>query len=375
MIPRLPPPILSDVLNGTRFPHDASQKMAKGRLFCDVVTIKGTFALGRGELALADEQIPPSFADTYHDRTDASRSSVERPGDVHLAKPGTDVIVTGTAHAPGGRPTFRWACEVVVADGARPLLDHRLVASGPRRWERRAVRGWTISDPEPATSAPIRYELAYGGHVTRPDPRTGAAVTTVHRENPSGTGVFDEEALEPSSTPPAPRWELAGHPVVAMNRDSPLAGLGPVARMWAARLRYAGTYDDAWRRRVRDDAARGVVPDYAEDFDPRFFHCAHPALITPAPLRGDEAFVLRGLCEASAELSFRLPAVRPRAEVLGRSGGWREVAPPPLETVHVDLDAGRVHAVWRMVLDPREGIECVMLSADGKGGADAQAHG
>ena len=73
-----------------------------------------------------------------------------------------------------------------------------------------------------------------------------------------------------------------------------------VARPWTSRLKYAGTYDDAWLHATREDVAAGRPADYARDFDPRFFQCAHPGLILPDYLEGDEEIVLTGLMPGAA---------------------------------------------------------------------------
>lgn len=358
---QIPDPILHTVHNETPFTHFQGQKMGFGRIFYDCVVVKGTFRLEAGIAPIADEQAPIVLADEYHDATDATRSSIARAGELHLAKPGVDVLITGTAEAPLGRPTERWLCQVIVQDGARPVLEHGLEATGPRRWTKRMLGGLRLSEPEPTLGTPIRYELAYGGYFKNPKADEPAFV--VHKPNPCGTGFFDEGALDRAEGTAGPQWELPGSPVAKNNEDSPLAGFGPVARMWASRLKWAGTYDDAWEKRVREDDAKGLVPDYPADFDPRFFHSAHPALIAPTRLSQDVSLRLRGLLADAPDLTLRLQAVRPRARALHRPGIWKD-HPMPLDTLHVDLDARRVHAVWRLVLDPREDLGAVMLEAE-----------
>jgi hypothetical protein len=185
----------------------------------------------------------------------------------------------------------------------------------------------------------------------------------VYAPNPSGTGFFDEGALEDAPARPGPRWQLPDAPVTTINGDSPLAGFGPVARSWSSRLRFAGTYDAAWEARLIEDQLKGLVPDYPADFDARFFHAAHPALTSASPLVGDEFLSLRGFVADAPELVLRLPPLRPRVEALHGAETWKD-HPAPLDTIHVDLDARRVHAVWRIVLDPRDRVSAVILHAE-----------
>lgn len=328
--------------NYTRFALFQGQKMGKGRVYFDVVVVRMTFDLEPTRITLAEHQSPVVLSDRYHDTNDASRSSLVCPGDLILGKPSTDVIVTGTARTRDGRPRARWMCSVAVLRGGTPLLDSRLVATGPRRFVHRALRGFRLDDPEPTLEVPIRYERAYGGFYEN---ENGAVV---YKTNPAGRGVFDESSLDKSASYEGPQWELEGSPVTSMNSDSPLAGFGPVGRMYAARLAYGGTYDAAWRARAFEEAAKGLPIDYPGDFDMRFFQCAHPALVAPAELRSGDVVRLTGLTEGG-EVSFEIPNARPVAEVKARDVEWKE-EPMALDLVHVDIDAKKVFLVWRMSL-------------------------
>jgi len=328
--------------NYTRFCHFHGQKMGKGRDYSDIVVVRATFDLEPGRIELAAQQSPIVLADRYHDTDDASRSSLLCPGDLILGKPTTDLIVTGTARTKDGRPRPRWECSVDVHRSGTPLLDAKLIATGPRRFVHRALRGFRLDDPEPTHEVPIRYEHAYGGWY---ESANGAVV---YRTNPAGKGVYDERTLDKSMSYEGPQWELVGSPVTSMNSDSPLAGFGPVARMYAARLAFGGTYDAAWRARAFEEAARGLPIDYPPDFDMRFFQCAAPALIAPAELRSGDVVRLTGLTEGG-EVSFEIPDARPVAAVKARDLAWHE-EPMALDLVHVDIDAKKVFLVWRMSL-------------------------
>ncbi|EYF08042.1 DUF2169 domain-containing protein [Chondromyces apiculatus] len=223
---------------------------------------------------------------------------------------------------------------------------------------------------------PIRYELAYGGAYPAPASSAGegeaASASTpapapapqpalvVYAPNPSGTGFFDERAMDTSVEYRAPQWQPHEQPVTAFNREVALTGFGPVARPWTSRLRYAGTYDEAWERAMRDDVARGLPADYPKDFDPRFFQCAHPALITPSYLEGDEEIVLTGLMPGPGPFTVALPGVRAVAGLVdGAENGYRDAL--HLDTVHLDLDAATVSLCWRLTLDQAWDIRSAMI--------------
>jgi hypothetical protein len=356
--PPIPVPRLQRVDNRTPFLHFQCDKMGVGRRFYDTVVVKGTFDLAPGPLKIAARQAPIALADDYWDLAAPERSSVKHAGEAVLCKPSTDVLVTGTVRAPGGRPASAWDVAVVVADRGRTALEYAARVTGPRAWRYTSLRGWALSDPEPAAEVPIRYELAYGGAYPAAD-RAGPR-WIVHEDNPSGTGFFDERALDVGREYRAPQWHLPLAPPTAMNRAIPLAGFGPIARPWRARLQYAGTYDDAWEQATRADVARGLPADYAPDFDARFFQCAHPSLITRAHLRGDERVGLHGMLAEHRELALQLPGVDVAA-VLRDGRAERHEERLSLDTLHVDLDARVVHLCWRLTLDQARDIRSALL--------------
>jgi hypothetical protein len=358
VIPKVPRPRLTSVQNLTPFAFMQCDKMAPGRRFHDTVVVKAAFELTPGLLHRAGAA-GIALVDEWRDPARPERSSLARAGDVLLFKPSTDLIVTGTARSPGGRAARAWDVAVAVRDreGAT-LLSHALRATGPRRWEHRALRGWTLSEPDLATEVPIRYELAYGGAFVHPEHGWN-----VCDANPSGLGHCDPEMLDTSRAYPAPQWELPDHPVARMNAEVPLAGLGPISRPWSSRRRYAGTYDDAWQRRMREEAAEGWPIDYPADFDPRFFQCASPSLVTREYMRGDELIGLSGLCGGDEPFVTRLPCIRVCASLARAPGDWTDVA-LPLDTVHVELDAKRVYLSWRLSLDQSRGFEAAILTVE-----------
>jgi hypothetical protein len=357
----IPEPRLQRVDNETPFEHFECQKMAVGRRFFDTVVVKATLSFASGGLTLAEDPSPIALADEVWDVANAERSSLRLAGDVVLMKPGTDVMVTGTARAPGDRALGSWDCAVEVFRGDRPLLAARARALGPRWWRHTGRDGWVLSEPAPTRELAIRYERAYGG--AYPTAAEGPEPAwAVHRPNPSGTGFFDEAAMDPAVAYPAPQWELPEQPVARFNEPVDLCGFGPVARPWAARLGYAGTYDEAWIAQTRADVARGLVSDYAADFDPRFFQCAHPALIAPGHLRGDEAIVLTGLLGEGGPVPLPLPGFRVSAALRDGRGALSEQA-LPLDTVHVSLDDATLSLCWRLSLDPALDIQAAMIFA------------
>jgi len=332
--------------------------MGAGRLFHDVVIVKTTVTLS-DDPVVAEKQAPIALADEPWHPDLTELSSLKHAGDAVLTKLDTDVILTGTARAPRGQPAREWEAAVEVVRGSETVLASRAQILGPRRWRHTDGQGWVLTDPEPTLEVPIRYELPTGGAYPADAPAAGApepdpdapppARWVVHPPNPSGTGFFDERAMDPAREYRAPQWQHRDHPVTMWNREVPLCGFGPVSRIWSSRLRLAGTYDTAWVKKTRAEAKEGVPADYAPDFDPRFFQCAHPELIAKGYLEGDERILLRGLWPDGELRVAQLPRVSILATLMFGNGDGT-VERLALDTVHVDVDKGTVDLCWRIAL-------------------------
>ncbi|MCC6622763.1 MAG: DUF2169 domain-containing protein [Deltaproteobacteria bacterium] len=102
--------------------------------------------------------------------------SVKRPGEIAIEKPNVDIIVSGTAHAPGGKPVPQFDVELkiprVVTRRLRIFGNRKLIWYPPLKWltKEDMLKGETwvwpdpdFSEPEPIDKLPLRYEHAYGG--------------------------------------------------------------------------------------------------------------------------------------------------------------------------------------------------------------------
>lgn len=346
---------LDDQTGLTVFQFD---KMAPGLVFCDVVVIKASFALTTQGIDPRPAPGQLSLADTYRVADSPMGTSLAQAGDLILGKPGADIYVTG--HARHYCPSKWWRVSVQVNHHAgphdKPLALYECAATGPRVWQYTLLKGWHLSDTEATQAVPVQYELSYGGRT--PDRQKPEAQWDCFEPNPSGSG-YSFAGHSKSDTPAGPQWERAG--LLGSWKSKELVGLGPVARFWATRSRYAGTYDDAWKSQHKP----GKISDYAADFDLRFFQCAHPSLQTQKPLHGDEALQLEGL------LPINDPAMPWDTRLRTELPGWVVVAswgnqriPLPLDTVHIDLDNHRVQLAWHLTLPQSLGVESVHLTLE-----------
>ncbi|MBX3184459.1 MAG: DUF2169 domain-containing protein [Polyangiaceae bacterium] len=286
------------------------------------------------ELASEERMRPLWFADVPWGKPEIA--SIAYPADVCLRKPGTDVIVVGTAHAPDAAPTPSF--DVLVRVGA---LSKALKIFGLRVWEK---GGSGLSEARPLTQLDLKYDLAWGG-LDDTDPER----VVEESRNPVGMGcVRDGNQLTHQA---APQIEDPAFPIKHFKTAPPPAGVGAIGRNYEPRRQYAGTYDEAWQE-LR-------APLLPADFDDRFNSCASPGLCSPVPLRGGESVQLLNLLPGGGVTSFNLPraALEIDFEVDGREP---LTVRPMLDTVLIDVLAVSpdkplaVEMVWRAhTLAPR----------------------
>lgn len=246
-------------------------------------------------------------------------SSLRYDSDLVRTKVATDVLVNGSAHSPGGRPsTF-----VDVAFRVGPLHKSLRVV-GDRFWDKR-IAGLAPSAPVPFLRKPIRYEAAWGGPLGQP----GA----FDASNPVGVGRL------PRLGEPLPNCERLGKPVDSKEPDPFPVGLGPIACHWQPRARLAGTYDKSW-----EEQRRPLVPS---DFQDLYFQAAPQDQQVHGFLKGGEEVRLFNL-SPEGRLDFCLPRIS-----LGFStwiDGTVVHHDANLHTVIIEPDERRLIMVWHTAL-------------------------
>ena len=288
------------------------------------VVVKATFTL-HPKLALADEQLPVTLADAYWG--EPGKSSLKYASEAHLTKPGTDVVVVGEAFAPHGR--------------AAPSVDVGLTVAGrtggfrvfgDRRWER-SFLSTSPSRPEPFVRMPLVYERAFGGvHVE--DELLGE----IHAEgrNPVGRGFLGKREADELSEVGLPNLEDVQALIRSPGDAQRPMGFGFVAPNWEPRLGYAGTYDERWQKER--------APYLPDDFDPRFFHGAHPDWVFEKPLKGGEEVVMFNLSPRMQE-KLRIPTCA--LDITVKIAGQPQTPRPSLETVLLEPSEGRLCLTFR----------------------------
>ena len=343
------------------------------------VTAKRTYRIVRaGRCVLAEEQVPIEPELVVDD------GLLVADTDLLSFKPGTDVVVAAEAHAKGGRAVAETTAGVRVENRT---VTVRVV--GKRRVVRRNG-SWAFSDPEPFAKAPLGWREAYGGIDAAARERLDApllaplqkysqydlkfATAAAYPRNPVGKGYVLEEGprveglelptVEDPDDPLTPGRLFVGHPDAWTGQPLP-AGFSWVNYGWFPRSAFMGLPqvklppgESPATLRLKE-VERGWAPAdvlTGRPVEARFHvkagNGAAPPLVFPAHLSGREEISLANLDPREPELTFQLPAERPRIAIRPLGEGESE-APAKLMSVLVDAVGRRVSLVWAAVVLPR----------------------
>jgi hypothetical protein len=311
-----------------------------GRPLC-VAIAKITYEVSAiGVARLAKDPSPVRIGDEPHDGS--PHASVRFPHDYVDEKPGTDVIVVGTAFPPAGHAVSDMVVSVRVGH-----LFKAIRVFGARVYQRGVLGGLEPGPAKRLGPTPIRYELAFGGT----DEVDGRRVA--HPQNTVGIGFA--EARRKLTGTAAHRLEVEAG---ALDKSREPAGFGAIDPHWSPRLELIGTRDIEWQRTR--------APLSPLDFDPRHACAAHPDLHSDAPLSPDEPVEIIGMTPEGT-WRFRLPKVSPIFSSTMR--GEERPHETHLDTFIIDADAGRVELVFRAAIPlPKKAqlLERVTVRATGE---------
>lgn len=406
-----------EVENHSPFPCFAFEKTGYNNTKFDVLCIKTSCRIQPGGRSdLADEQSPLVLTDAYTraaENIEPESSSLTVETDLVLGKPNTDVHVIGHARPPGGMPAARWLARVRISSAAQAapepqalvlppkpdplgpgmrltpqqlsqweaqvtaaqtkaraqaerlkptpaklLLDKQLIVNGPRHWQHRTLRGWALSEPQPVSSVALQYELAYGGSYhtktgqpTLADPENEAL--KAYEFNPVGVGYADKGKRDKNKDYSAAQFESPSNLVRDIDVQYPPEGFGSINRWWSPRKKFAGTYDANW--------LGTQAPGMPDDFEFEFYNSAHPDLVIPGYLKGDEWVELTGFL-GQGTVRTQLAAYEFVA-VLNSAEGRLVTKRPHLDTLTIDTDKGLILGTWRMVVPRSLGTTYCILGS------------
>jgi hypothetical protein len=293
-----------------------------------IVVIKGTFHLPKtGEdLRLHDEQRALVMADTFSGEPGHSAPVYE--ADFAPRKQRCDVLLLGSAYAPGGRPVTR--THVAVRVGS---LSKSFAVIGDRHWVT-ALGAVRASPPQAFVVHPIGYDVAFGGcDFNHEDPSRHAA----YMRNPIGRGFHRHLKSDWVDGTPLPNTEEVNRGVSSPDEAYAPMAFGPVGRSWEPRYRYAGTYDQQWL----DEQ----FPFLPLDFDDQYYQAVPLDQQLPLPT-GPIEVELSGVTPDGLR-QFILPAFEAPVRVFPRTGG-RENHVATLDTIVFEPDHERFTMTWRV---------------------------
>jgi hypothetical protein len=333
--------------NATDFTAGYTQGMRPDGRELLVVVAKGTFTLPKsgGTPQWAEEQVPLVYADTF--TGEPGHSAPVHESDFAPFKPRCDVILNGSAYAPGRKVTEK--VPVTLQFGG---MTKSFLVRGDRVWQN-GLLSYKPGPERPFAVKPISYDNAFGGVDTHPkDPKKIAAVV----ENPVGKGFRKYLIDDHVKGVPLPNTEELKHPVTEPDGTYRPMAFGPVGRGWQPRAKLAGTYDQKWLDEV--------FPFLPADFQDAYHQCAAADQQVDYPV-GGEIVGLRNLTP-EGKIGFRFPKIALRVWFFLKNGEEIEQE-APVDTVCLEPDLGRFTVTCRTALPLRRNlfeVEFAVLGRD-----------
>ncbi|MGE3788565.1 MAG: DUF2169 domain-containing protein [Nitrospirales bacterium] len=293
-----------------------------------VVVVKGTFGIPENgqEAKLAQKQMPLTEADEFTGEPGFSATLYET--DYAHRKPMCDVLLNGSAYAPGGRPAKR--VKVVLQVGS---MKKSFNVVGDRVWKRKLF--WIRpSSPTPFTKMSFSYDCAFGGtdvHSKNPEK------VKTYLKNPIGIGYYPLKKRKNLIGKPLPNTEEEGKPVKKRKGKFKPMSFGPIGRNFASRFPLAGTYDQQW--------FETRVPLWPKDFNWAYFQAAPADQQLPYLVGGEEVRLLNLTMQGNNR--FRLPVLKIPVLFISCSGNSKEIF-GSIDTIVLEPDQGRFMLTWRV---------------------------
>jgi len=310
-----------EVKNRTPFKSFGAFERDRDGLESWCVAVRATFDFSvPNALKLASEQQNVRYAPCY---TDDTNSELRAEQDCAAFATGTDILLHGTVQ-PARQDLQQLPLKLQVGK-----ITKSACLFGPRT-AKRGVFGWRIEDQLTVQDTALSWRNSFGGTTAGDNP-------IWHAANPLGMGAMMLSAAKSArgSAASMPLFEAAETRVIDDIDGAQPIGFGAIARHWAPRLGFAGTYDTFWET----DRA----PLFPTDFDQRFYNTAPLDQQVTGFLNGGEPVILSGFLPEPA-MTFRLPQVVLTAQTLLRR--------QPIESrfkllrVEIDIDTHQLAMVW-----------------------------
>ena len=250
-----------------------------------------------------------------------------------IYKDGVDVLVFGSARAPGGNSQGRINLTIEVGNEFR----REIVVFGDRVWEQDGER-LVPSEPKPFSEMPLTLAHAFGGSDEWDE------LPIPFSSNPDGMGYYLE--AENAMGKPLPNLEDPDHLIASWEDQPDPVAVAPVTPSFGPRLREGVIFDEE----------TGAMTELR----PCFYNAASPPMISP-PVSAGERVTIDGVLDAGP-LSFVLPNTR----LMVRLAFDDEVIERPLaiDQIGIEPDKQRVFIAYRYpfryVMIPKQKRSCVL---------------
>lgn len=324
------------LVNSTRMLAGYTLGLLPGGRELLVVVVKGTFSIPEepgAPLRLHEQQAPLVVSDVFHGEPGLSAPRYEV--DFAPSKQRCDVLMNGTAYAPGGEPTER--CRVGIRIGT---WQKTFSVVGDRFWF--AAGGVRSTPAQPFVTMPISYDRAFGGTDLRHE---DMAQHDAFAANPNGRGFHRHLVSEWLHGSPLPNTEETGAPVTSPDGQYRPMAFGPLGRHWMPRIAYAGTYDQAWQE--------NVFPFLPANFDQRYYQAAPADQQMKLP-REDQTVTLLNLTP-EGRCDFVWPHFVAPVHIFPKKGPQENLLAQP-DTILIEPDTRRVMVTWRVARPLRRNI-------------------
>jgi hypothetical protein len=324
-----------ELINATKMQAGYTMGVQPDGLELLVVVVKGTFTIPAKpgeEPKPAEEQVPLVETDEFTGEPGVSPVLYEI--DFAPRKPRCDVLLNGSAYAPGGKPAERVTVSLRVG-----AMTKTFDVVGNRTWKAGRLL-FSPSAIEPFTKMPISYDRAFGG-VDKANPDRPHYYLT----NYVGIGYHVDKSPKAMDGKPMPNTEEKGKAISSPSGNYKPMAFGPLGRPWQQRVKFAGTYDKNW--------LDNVCPFLPADFKDEYYQAAPEDQWISYPSGGEEVELIN--LTPGGRTVFRLPKVWMPVEFFHRNGERKRLT-GVVDTLVVEPDEGRFCISWRCSVPLRRNI-------------------
>ncbi|MCK6376970.1 MAG: DUF2169 domain-containing protein, partial [Zoogloea sp.] len=218
-----------DVVSVCPLPVDSVVWQPRSSSWVLTFVCKATYTLRPGESVLAQEQEAPLSKDEHWN--DDTARSIRAPCDLLPVKPRPEVMLVGSAFAPGGASTRAVTVRLIVGDVDKSIdvfCDRVFTLDG------------ALQEGAPFKRLSLVYERASGGPGT---------------SNPVG---IRQDVRDAYGRRALPNLQPAGMHVMAPDDFIEPVGFGPIAPKWPTRAEKLGRHAEAF---LLDEWSRHPLPD------------------------------------------------------------------------------------------------------------------